>query len=80
MWPHSPGAAVLRRTSGPVPDGVIVLLRKGDAYGAIIPVSQTINPEQIKYEWYYRTDGKSHLGDSVPSVKQGTGSSMWKLG
>lgn len=77
---HPSLARSIKRTSGPIPDGVIILLRKDDAYGAVIPVSQTRGLEQIKYKWYYRTDGKSHLGENIPSVRSGTGSAMWKSG
>jgi len=42
----------------PIRSGQIVLLRKGAKnYGAFIPTSQSMVPEQLRFTWYYRTDG-----------------------
>jgi hypothetical protein len=58
-----------------VHDGQIVLLRKGaGTYGAFIPKSQRMSPEQVKFAWYYREDGKGTFPPSqAGQYKTGTG-------
>jgi hypothetical protein len=41
----------------PVENGEIVLLTKGEAIGAVILTRQTMKPERVSYDWFYRTDG-----------------------
>ena len=59
------------RSAGPIPDSIIILVRKDESVGAFIPTSQTIVPEQVTYEWLYRTDGKHGLSARDPAVKSG---------
>ena len=75
MAPSDPSVA-----TGPIPDGVIVLVRKGDNVGAFVPTAQTLNPEQINYEWYYRTDGKPRLDVADPAVSSGRATAAWQSG
>ncbi len=73
-------------------NGKIVLLRKGIAIGAFIPISQVRSPkEQITFKWYYRSDGLGTFGKSSKNkfqsgqttdtswVKFGTFLLMWSL-
>lgn len=42
-----------------VPDGRVVLVKKGAVFGALILRNQCMtDQEKGEYEWYYRTDGK----------------------
>jgi len=57
----------------PVPDGVVVLLRKNGKYGAFIPRNQGTAPERMQYDWWYRGDGKAVFDVQHPSVSAGQG-------
>lgn len=58
----------------PVKDGVIVLVRKGNTFGAFIPRNQRMNPENLKYEWYFPTDGKGTFRKSnISKCRSGNG-------
>ncbi len=43
----------------PVEDGEVVLLARGNAIAAVILTQQTLEPERVSYDWFYRTDGGS---------------------
>ena len=66
-----------------VPNGVVVLVRKGDTYGAFILRRQTlpiihseknVQMESVEYQWCYRSDGNSILDPDCESTKSGRGS------
>jgi hypothetical protein len=63
----------------PIPDGAIVLVRSGTAYGAFILRSQKVQPESTEYSWYYRTDGKGVFNKNESSVYSGNGMSDGEL-
>jgi len=54
---HTFSAGLSAGIEPPVKDGEIVLLKKGNAIGVVIPRKQTTQPERISYDWCYRTDG-----------------------
>ncbi len=56
----------------PVPDGQIVLLRRGNEMAAFILRNQTSQPERTDYTWYYRADGKGTFPVKDPAVMTGT--------
>jgi hypothetical protein len=62
---------------GPVPSGVIVLVRRVPpeseqvSYGAFILTSQTLDPERVSYRWYLRTDGSGVLDPKDSGVRSG---------
>jgi len=56
-----------------VPDGVVVLVRQDQSYGAFILKDQNTVPETTNYSWYYRPFGKGPLDPSSPSVQHGEG-------
>ena len=61
---------------GAVPNRVIVLLRRGGAYGAILFSRQAGGPgsaRSVKYEWVWRADGKGALDPRDPDVASGGG-------
>jgi len=59
----------------PVPDGTIVLVKKGDALGAFVLKNQVLDSnEAAEYTWYYRTDGQAtFLSDEAHLFQQGEG-------
>jgi len=56
-----------------IPNGTVVLVRKGHSYGGFILTDQTVRPENMKYSWFYRTDGKGILDSNDPNVFTGHG-------
>ena len=62
---------------GPVPTGVIVLVRRVPpesqqvSYGAFILTSQTLDPEGVSYRWYLRSDGSGGLDPNDSAVRSG---------
>ncbi|WP_425395752.1 hypothetical protein [Aeoliella sp.] len=57
--------------SRPIPDGFVVLVRKGDVFGCFVPLEQGVKGESLKYKWYYRTDGSGVLDPSSSAVETG---------
>jgi hypothetical protein len=57
--------------SRPVPDGFIILVRRGDTFGCFIPRNQGAKGESLEYDWYYRSDGKGSLNPDDPNVHSG---------
>lgn len=55
----------------PIPDGFVVLVRKGDVFGCFVPIEQGVKGESLKYKWYYRTDGSGVLDPNSPAVESG---------
>ena len=41
----------------PIADGFVILVRKGDVFGAFIPQKQWEKQETAQFKWYFRTDG-----------------------
>jgi hypothetical protein len=62
---------------GPVPTGVIILVRRVPpeseqvSYGAFILTSQTLDPERVSYRWYLRSDGSGLLDPNNSAVRSG---------
>ena len=57
----------------PVPDGNVVLVRKGGKYGAFVLYKQKTEPERAEYEWWYQSDGSGNLDKSLRTVSTGRG-------
>ena len=55
----------------PVPDGHVVLVKRGPEHGAFILSHQTAQPETTDYQWYYRADGQGGFSTSDPAVLSG---------
>lgn len=53
-------------------DGDIVLVRDGESCGAFVVKSQTLQPEQMEYDWYYRSDGNGMVFVKDPAVSSGS--------
>jgi hypothetical protein len=72
---HFPVSATGRSgVEQPVYDGQVVLLRKGDAFGAFVPLKQSGHGGgTIEFEWYYRTDASGELDEGSPAVHSGRG-------
>ncbi len=66
---HGGGNAVL------LEDGDVVLVRQGESCGAFIVKSQSIQPERMEYDWYYRSDGNGMLFRGDAAVSTGSGRS-----
>jgi hypothetical protein len=56
----------------PVPDGTVVLFRRGTEYGAAILQNQTMSPETIGYRWFLRKDGRGIFDTNAVGVTSGT--------
>lgn len=56
----------------PIPNGRVVLARKGRAVGAFIPLEQTVTPERMLFRWWYREDGQGILDSTADLVTTGT--------
>ncbi|MHB1001572.1 MAG: hypothetical protein ACYC27_20215 [Armatimonadota bacterium] len=68
------GGCTRSAIESPVNNGDIVLVKKGNIYGAFIPGNQEMEPETLDYDWYYRTDGKGTFRSSESSeFKHGNG-------
>jgi len=56
----------------PIPDGILVLVKKKNTYGAFILSQQSVwEEEKASYKWWYRTDGDGDLTHN--SVITGSG-------
>ncbi|MFH1730181.1 MAG: hypothetical protein ABIF82_00840 [Planctomycetota bacterium] len=51
-----------------VPTGKVVLVKRGDTYGAFKILKQTKEPEAVTYMWCVRSDGGGQLGE--PNIRQ----------
>lgn len=60
-----------RGTPRPLADGTVLLLRQGNAYGALVLDRQRERPEQVSFTWLYREDGGSVLDANDPNVHSG---------
>ncbi len=63
-------------TGSPVPDGRVILVKKGNTLGALILRDQTVagTGDSVRYNYYYRSDGKGAFSASEASrYKHGTG-------
>ncbi len=58
----------------PVGKDVVVLLRKGDQYGAFTLTAQNQSAETVTYKWYYRSDGQGTFAATDEYVQTGTAS------
>jgi hypothetical protein len=64
-------------TQDAVRDGAVVLVKKGNCYGAFIPRGQHVRPEGLAFGWYYRTDGKGvFTAMASTAVRSGRGSGI----
>ncbi len=52
-------------------DGDIILLRYGDTCGAIVVKAQSMAPEKLEFDWYYRQDGDGRVFERVTAVSNG---------
>jgi hypothetical protein len=55
----------------PIPDGFVILVRRGNLFGCFIPRKQHQRGESLEYDWYYRTDGLGRFDTDQSSVKHG---------
>ncbi len=55
----------------PVSDGVVVLVRKGNQYGAFVTSPRSSSLEVVSYKWSFRSDGCGRLDASDPQVQSG---------
>jgi hypothetical protein len=55
----------------PVADGTLVLVRKGKAVGAFIPLAQWMRPESVHFRYWFRADGQSVLVPDAAEVDSG---------
>jgi hypothetical protein len=55
----------------PVPDGEIVLLKRSNEVAAFILKHQKMSPEQMDFEWFYRSDGKGTFTAGDTAVMSG---------
>jgi hypothetical protein len=61
----------------PVPNNRIVLVKQGRNYGALVLTDQSLNPVSVKYEWFYRDDGKGvFAGRNQSPVRHGVGNGI----
>jgi len=54
-----------------VPDGFVILVRRGNTFGCFIPRNQRKKGESLEYDWYYRTDALGKFSTVDPDVHQG---------
>jgi len=79
--PHDWRKGISSAHPSPVPDGTVVLVKRGGAYGALVLEGQTttriegqtVTPEGTMFRWWFRTDGDGHLDAGPPWVKSGAG-------
>ncbi len=55
----------------PIVDGQVVLIRQGNEAGAFILTNQTLNPEQMGFLWFHRSDGGGTFSVDDPAVSHG---------
>jgi hypothetical protein len=58
----------VRRSVGPIRDGTVVLVRKGQVYGAFMIERQRQRPEEASYVWAYGADGRRPLDAADPEA------------
>lgn len=51
-----------------VPDGFVILVRRGNTFGCFIPRNKRRKDESLEYDWYYRTDGIGKFSADDPDV------------
>jgi hypothetical protein len=56
------------RSVGPIRDGTVVLVRKGQVYGAFMIERQRQRPEEASYVWAYGADGRRPLDAADPEA------------
>ncbi len=61
----------ISRSLGPLPDGTLVLVKRGETCGAFVLSYQTTTPEKARYRWWFRTDGGTRLDAGSPAVTSG---------
>ena len=63
----------------PISDGTIILVKKGDIYGAFKLYDQKSSPESASFKWWYRKDGKGKFIDEA-KAKRGDSKTQLKSG
>lgn len=70
---HQWKAGISSAFPGALSDGSLVLVKQDNIYGAFILKEQTIIPEKVNYQWWYRKDGIGRLDENSPEVISGIG-------
>jgi hypothetical protein len=56
----------------PIADGQLILVKRSNEVGGFILRNQSISPEQVDFDWFYRKDGSGRLGVTDSAVTFGT--------
>ncbi len=70
---HNWEPGISRTPPDPVPDGIVVLVRKSGKYGAFVLRNQTGDPEGAEYDWWYQSDGSGSFDSNSVGVSSGKG-------
>jgi hypothetical protein len=70
QWQMSTGSFAIDDGRG-IPDGFVILVRRGNTFGCFIPRNQNKKGESVEYDWYFRTDGRGRFDPEDPQVNSG---------